>query len=121
MPVLVLSSPQDAHARAVTEQLAGMGEEFRYWSVGDLLTESKLNFNLRESGFDCRIEHEGSGDALRLPDFQSVWLRRPRPIRSKPLPESWMESAVNWETTRAVDAIFRMLPCLWVNNPTAQI
>src|SRR5277367_5455796 len=103
MPVLILSSPSDIHAQRVTEHLSSMGVAFTYWAVGDVLKDYRLLLDLSSSGYECRLTPTSEEKtALSLNDVTAVWLRRPRPVQSHTMPEPWMESAITWETARAL-------------------
>lgn len=127
MSVLILASQSDEHARAVLEHLAGMGVPATCWAAKDLLAHWLLDFRLDNTGQACSLSRQldqtppsQQGGTLDLFDFRSVWLRRPGRVRVQPMPEPWMASLVEWESSRALDAIFRMMPALWVNSPAAE-
>ncbi|HEY9868321.1 MAG TPA: hypothetical protein V6D08_04085 [Candidatus Obscuribacterales bacterium] len=127
MSVLILAPQSDEHARAVLERLAGMAVPATCWAARDLLAHSRLDFRLDNAGAACLLSGQLDqsspslpGESLDLFGFRSVWLRRPGRVRAQPMPERWMESFVEWESSRALDAIFRMIPALWVNSPAAE-
>ncbi len=123
--VLILSSPKDEHAQAVSGHLVEMGVRAAFWSFRQLGGGCRLRFNLDGSGLACRVQFAekglpdaGTGD-LDLSGARSVWFRRPGAVATARLAEPWVESLAQWESSRALQAILRMLPCLWVNSPAA--
>ena len=118
--VLILSSPDDAHAKCVESQLVELGVPCGYWRPKDLLTESSLSFSFNNQGFSCELTTGEASRRLDLETIQSVWYRRPGTIKSTRLPEPWMESLAQRESTQAIEGIFRILRCLWVNHPARQ-
>lgn len=125
MTILILSSASDLHAQAVIAHLTEMGMPVTLWSQQELLDKWRLIFEVSGSGFNCRLRVDNSstdedGQPIDLTQFRAVWLRRPGVIKSIPLPEPWMESLAAWESKRALEAIYRMLPCLWVNHPAKE-
>jgi len=121
--VLILSSPNDVHSKAVAHHLAQFGLEITYWRPQNLLTESLFTFALNEDGFDCQLAADGKerlNTQISLAAIESFWLRRPGSVKSRRMPEGWIESLVEHESSRALEAIFRLLPALWVNHPASQ-
>jgi hypothetical protein len=127
LSVLILAPQSDEHARAVLQHLADMAVPATCWAAKDLLSYSRLDFRLDNSGAACSLG-ERRDESTTRPDtpsidlfaFRSVWLRRPGRVRAQPMPERWMGSLVEWESSRALDAIFRIIPALWVNAPAAE-
>jgi glutathione synthase/RimK-type ligase-like ATP-grasp enzyme len=118
-----VSSPNDVHSNAVARHLDTLGVKFTHWRPQVLISESVLTCELTNRKFDCRVAHCGSGQSLNrieLTDFQAVWLRRPGLVRSAHMPEIWLERFVEHESSQAIESIFRMLNCLWVNDPIRQ-
>jgi glutathione synthase/RimK-type ligase-like ATP-grasp enzyme len=123
LSVLILSSPTDVHSAAVEQHLAEMGLDVIYWRPQIALTESVISFSFHRKGFDCWLEYNQSKErtnAVSLEKFKSVWLRRPGLVKSKRMPEIWIERLAEHESSRAIEGIFRLLPCFWVNHPLKQ-
>lgn len=127
MSVLILSSPKDVHAQAVNRHLVEMGVPATFWHLDRMPGGDRLSYTLSSSGFQCAIDADkqpddqlDAGGRIDLTSFQSVWLRRAGSVKVGPMPEQWMEELVECECTRALDAIFRAMRCLWVNPPAAE-
>jgi glutathione synthase/RimK-type ligase-like ATP-grasp enzyme len=121
LSVLILSSPQDLHSQAVERQLVKLGKSVSYWRPQNLLNDS--TFNLTLGGNEellCRVRMVGEESVLELNQFESVWLRRPGQVKSRPMPASWIERLCEHESTRALQGTFRLWPCFWVNHPQKQ-
>lgn len=122
---LILAPQVDPHAQAVCGHLSSMGVSVRFWSLEDLPTKAKLTYTLDKNSSACTLsgsKAEPESDQMQIDflAFDSVWLRRPGKVKVPSFPEQWVESLVEWECTRAIDAIFRSIPGLWVNPPAKE-
>jgi RimK-like ATP-grasp domain len=123
LSVLILSSPKDVHSQAVEKHLAELGLQVVYWRPQKLLTDSKLTLNLTMDGARCQIQFNNDEHqliSLPLEQIKSVWLRRPGLVKAKAMPEAWIERLAEQESSRALEGVFRLLPCFWVNVPEKQ-
>ena len=124
--VLILGSPSDPHEQSVTNHLRRKGVNPTFWSAPELLKTCALVVEISDDDFDCRVEEPGDQTASKkrtgfsFTGFSSVWLRRPGKVESRALPESWMSGFVERESNRALNAIYRMLSPIWVNDPIAE-
>lgn len=127
MTVLVLSPPTDLHAQAVGQQLSKLQMSVHYLSLSQLL--GQFNFNLTMGAADphCQLEFlsppADSEDKITTLDISAVsatWLRRPGKVKARNVRETWAAKMVESESNRAVEGFFRILPCLWINHPSAQ-
>lgn len=117
MCVLILSTPQDVHAQAVAAQLLELGVEHHYLSFEELITNTKLRFELDADGVAGELR-QGSGGLVDLGSVSAVWFRRPGTVRFSGLPEPWMDAMAGNEAQQAAHGILRALPdCLFVNHP----
>ncbi len=119
MTVLILSSANDVHGQAVERHLQSLGEDVVYWRPKHLLTESTLTWELAEGGLAGSLVSTQADKQwqLDLASISSIWLRRPGRTKAKSMPERWLERLAENESNKALDSIFRLLPCLWVNDP----
>lgn len=132
MSVLILASPQDVHAQDVSKHLNELGVEFTFWSLERLLKDTRLTISLSpraEGGPDPEEKPvpsigvsltPGNEPAREMSQFRSIWYRRAGFVKSVPMPEMWMESLVEWESTKAVEGVFRTVPSFWVNHPARE-
>lgn len=122
---LILAPQVDPHAQAVCGHLNSMGASVRFWGLEDLPSQAKLTYTLSKNNSECilsKSNSESEPDLMQIDflSFDSVWLRRPGKVKVPSFPEQWVESMVEWECTRALDAIFRSIPGLWVNPPAKE-
>jgi glutathione synthase/RimK-type ligase-like ATP-grasp enzyme len=121
--VLILSSPKDPHSKVVAGHLDQLGLAVAYWRPQNLLTETSLTCQISEKGVKLALcftdEHNGQ-KSLSLNALKSIWLRRPGVIRAKPMPEPWIERFVVNESSCALESIFQLIPCSWINHPIRQ-
>lgn len=122
MSVLILASPKDLHAQIVSDHLQEMRVPVQFWELEQLLSTTDLQYSLSSDEACCHLDILSNGvkTKLDLMKFASVWLRRPGKLSPPACPEKWMESLIDWESRRALDAIFRAIPGLWVNPPASE-
>jgi hypothetical protein len=127
MAVLVLSPPTDLHAQTVGQRLAELGMDVQYLSLAQILRQ--FNFSLKLGGSEPRCQLESTPSPIDSPNkqtsldmsaFSAIWLRRPGKVKALAVKEPWAAKMVESESNRAVEGFFRILPCLWVNHPSAQ-
>jgi hypothetical protein len=122
----ILASQQDPHAQAVCGHLDALGVSVNFWELDELPSKVFLHYLLENSSTQCllyqaSLEKAVSRAPLDLMSFDSIWLRRPGKVRVASFPEQWMESLAERECSRALNAMFRSMPGLWVNPPEHQI
>jgi len=117
MTTLILASEQDLHAQSVAAHINRLGVPPVFLHLGDLGERGKLTY---ESASDQLVIQKSDGSRIDFSQIQSVWNRRPGRIKSAVMPEKWIETLIEHESSRALAGIFRTLACLWVNHPAAQ-
>lgn len=115
MKVLILSSEDDQHARAVREILIDMQAEVDFFSLDQLVKSCSLSYELGSSKSLALVER--ADQVLDLTAYFSIWYRRPGTIRSRVFAEPWIDRMVESEARTALDGIFRSLNCRWMNLP----
>lgn len=132
MSILVLSSASDQHVKAVAKELKALSKSVYCLPLDELLAKWRLQFELSQSGFSSTLKTDSikiDGDdadivsatsSLDLKSIEAIWFRRPNALVAKQFPEPWMKSFAQWESERALQAIWRILPCRWVNHPASQ-
>jgi glutathione synthase/RimK-type ligase-like ATP-grasp enzyme len=120
LTILILSSPEDLHAQFVARHLTDVGAQFAYFNLGDLFNNSEVSFSIDDRGWKCAVVSPSIDSRINLEDCQSVWLRRPGKVKAPPMPDEWMEALIEWESRRALEAIFRLMPARWINAPAQQ-
>jgi glutathione synthase/RimK-type ligase-like ATP-grasp enzyme len=111
--VLILSSPDDAHAVSVSKHLHEMKIPVDY-----LLLKEFINPFSYEIGTDrkvCRLDN--AANSLDLFSYSAIWHRRPGKLPSQQFVEPWIGTMVEQETRSTVQAIWKTLVCTWVNSP----
>lgn len=115
MKVLILSSPDDQHAEAVSGFLATMNAQVDMLKLDRFVETCAVSFELGTTNNSCLIER--ATDHLDLSSYFSIWYRRPGAVRAPQFVEPWIGKMVESEARSALDGIFRSLNCLWVNVP----
>ena len=117
MNVLILSTPQDVHAKAVAKHLSALGATHTFFQFDQLINDTKLRLALDTRQSACSLELS-DGSQVNLKEVDAVWFRRPGVVRFSGLPEPWMEAMVRNEGSQVIGGIFRSLnDCLLVNHP----
>ncbi|HEY9732139.1 MAG TPA: hypothetical protein V6C89_09505 [Drouetiella sp.] len=116
MKVLILSSEDDQHAKAVREILLGMKIEVDLFRLDQLIRSCSFSYELGALKNFSSIEKEDDV-VLDLNSYFSVWYRRPGSVRATEFAEPWIGKMVESEARTAIDGIFRSLDCLWMNLP----
>lgn len=107
----------------MAKELAKLGVQVIYWRPQILLSQSQFTLSLGSKEAQCQIQFSNGADqtiAFEPKRVRSVWLRRPGIVRSKPMPEPWIERFCEHESTKALEGAFRLWPCFWVNAPAKQ-
>src|ERR1700693_3852897 len=116
MKVLILASPEDAHAQVVDGHLKDMGVCVDYFHFKELLNQYKVAVRL-EGGSQSYAVDKQNGELVDLSGYSTIWHRRPGRIQANQFIEPWIGQMVEQEARAAIDGIFASLPCLWVNHP----
>jgi glutathione synthase/RimK-type ligase-like ATP-grasp enzyme len=116
MKVLILSSIDDPHAKAVGDLLNTMGVHVDFLKLTDFLETCSVSFELGTSNQVCLLERM-QGD-LNLNEYFSIWYRRPGLVKAPKFVQPWIGRMVESEARSALDGIFRSLSCVWMNLPS---
>ncbi|MBS1955902.1 MAG: hypothetical protein JST89_17085 [Cyanobacteria bacterium SZAS-4] len=113
--VLILSSPEDAHATKVAQHLTELNVQTVFWRYDPFVHDCQLNFAV---GTDRREFKFNNGSAMiDMTSFDSIWHRRPGSLNVKQFFEPWIASMIEVEATHALRGMLYSLPRLWVNFP----
>lgn len=118
--ILIIADPADPHALAVQSHLTDMGCKVAIWQTRHLLQEQKLVYTFGERSTADLLLNQGNPSSLDLHSVDAVWMRRFGQVKAGPALESWIESVVERESTRAVKSLLRNLSCFKVNDPEKQ-
>jgi glutathione synthase/RimK-type ligase-like ATP-grasp enzyme len=116
--VLILSTPQDVHAAAVTNHLTALGAIPLYFSFDRLIADTTVQVTIDAERYARSLTLAGAG-RIDLGEIDAVWSRRPGLIKTSGLPEPWMETMVQNEGFSVVAGLLRSLNCLFVNHPAS--
>jgi len=77
--ILILSSPEDVHARRVAQEIELLGHSARFlnWREAGKGLRASLNYIGKSIEFLIQTEED---KAIRLDDVRSIWTRRPGPL-----------------------------------------
>src|SRR5260370_36863006 len=77
MNVLILSTPQDVHAKAVAKHLSALGARHTFFQFDQLITDTNLRLALDRQQTACSLALS-DGSRVNLNEVDAVWFRRPR-------------------------------------------
>lgn len=117
MSVLIVSSPLDVHAQAVSRALAARGAAFELLDLADFPVRLRLSMHYAGAGRNFELRH-GDGRAIDLSAVQSVWWRRPQPFT---LPDAIVDPDARAfamsEANTAFHGLYQSLDACWINPP----
>lgn len=115
--ILIISSPNDEHSKAVIDKLNQRGEPFTLLDLSQFPRNQKLSIAYSASGnYKYSIILEGRSE-LDLSTCKSVWWRRPQPfISHNELSKEYKHFALN-ECYEAFTGLWHSLDTFWVNPP----
>ncbi len=117
MTVMILASPEDAHAQSVMEVLTGRGVPVELMDLAEFPTRLTLSMRF-ENGARTFALRRPNGERLDLSAIRSVWWRRPELFD---LPPAFLDPAHRGfavsEAAEAFQALYQSLDAFWVNDP----
>ncbi len=114
--VLILSSPDDAHADSVTKHLRQMKLHVDFFRFEEFTRQCSISFSLGMGVNVCLLEREAGN--LDLNSYLSIWHRRPGQVScDTKFPERWIDTMVQQEARNGLDGMLRSLSCTWMNFP----
>jgi glutathione synthase/RimK-type ligase-like ATP-grasp enzyme len=118
MTVLILSSLQDVHARAVIEALAARGDvHTELLDLGDFPQHIMLSIAFDKEARRLELRRPGQRP-LDLAAITSVWWHRPQAFRMPPSIANETHLRYAWsEATTAFHGLYQSMDALWVNSP----
>lgn len=116
--ILVVSSREDDHARAVLDVLDRSSHHVALLDLSTFPRRLGLSLDLSTTeGTDFRLLDDGV-DELPIADCHAVWWRRPQPIELHPtIQGSEDASFAHAECQAAIDGLWSALDAVWVNDP----
>jgi len=117
MAVMLLSSLEDPHARAVMEALRSRDVVVELLDLSDFPTRVALSMAFEDGAHRFVLSRVGGG-RLDLSTISAVWWRRPQPFRlpgtmSDPVHRRFALS----EAATAFSGLYQALEAHWVNDP----
>jgi len=118
MTIIIVSEPQDAHARSVMQSLARLGAtDVVLLNLNDFPQRMALAAYLPVAGDDVFALTLPDGRRLPIDDVRAIWWRRPQPYG---VPMQGMDMHARQfalsETATAFQGMWQCSDCLWVNN-----
>lgn len=116
MHVLILSTPRDEHAQAVSAGLLASGASALIFDLAEF--PQHLGLSMSYTGTASRFRF-GCGDyGLELADCAAVWWRRPQPpVVSPAIIRASHQNFASNECVEALQGLWQSLDCRWVNDP----
>ncbi len=118
MTVLIFSTLQDVHARAVINALAEHGEvQTELIDLGEYPQHLMLSMAFDEGARRFELRRPGE-KPLDLGAVRSVWWRRPQPFQMPPAIKDETHRRYAWsEAGTAFQGLYQSMDALWVNRP----
>ncbi len=122
--IVVISHPQDIHAKAVLEQLQDMAVPARLLNLSDFPRKLSLGIEAGAggaAGVDYRVRLAfAEPPALDFDQVHAIWWRRPQPlgVHDEITRPSHRSFAFN-ECTEALAGLWQTLDARWINHPTS--
>ncbi len=113
--VLILSSPEDAHAAKVVQHLTEFNAESVFWKFDPFVHDCQLNFAVGVERQEFKFNNDGA--SIDMSSFDSIWFRRPGALKVKQFFEPWIANMIEVEATHALRGMLYSLSRLWVNFP----
>src|SRR5271169_2989468 len=117
MLVLILSSLEDVHARAVMEALLERGATAELLDLAEFPAKLALSMEFADGGHRFVLKREGGGQ-LDLSTIGAVWWRRPQPfgLEAAIKDPAHRRFAVS-EAATAFQGLYQSLDAFWINDP----
>jgi glutathione synthase/RimK-type ligase-like ATP-grasp enzyme len=117
MTVLIISSIEDVHARAVTEALLAGGAAVELLDLSEFPVRLALSIAFEDGAHRFILRREGGGQ-LDLSTIGAVWWRRPQPFGlSAALTDPAHRRFATSEAATAFAGLCQSLNAFWVNDP----
>ncbi|MEH3104112.1 MAG: hypothetical protein PGN12_09430 [Sphingomonas phyllosphaerae] len=117
--ILIVSHPDDVHARAVIAEIAGAGGSARILNLSDFPCRAHLTMTMdgvADPALSMRWPDDG--ETLDFDAVGAVWWRRPQPFRLHPeLADPGYGSFAAGECGDAIAGLWHLLDAEWINPP----
>ena len=118
-PILIIGAADEPHAAYIFERLEALGESPVYFDTRRFPTQMKLAFYPGEAQ-NGHLQVDNKSPSIPLNAVQSVYWRYHFGIELSPsITDSFIREMAFREIDSAIGALFRSLPCLWVNSAEA--
>lgn len=114
--ILILSSPEDAHARDVAIHLEKFAASVQFFKYDQFIVDYGFDFRVSSANCAARLKSAESGAVIDLPSVDSIWHRRPGLFKAPSFIEPWIAQLVEAEMRTALTSMFGALDCRWVNR-----
>lgn len=117
--ILIVSHPDDVHARAVIEEIAVAGGDARLLNLSDFPQAAQLTIAWEADGRAERaMRWPQGGEPLPFGDVGAVWWRRPQPMGLHPeLTDPGYRDFAAGECAEAIGGLWHLLDAEWINPP----
>lgn len=117
--ILVISHPQDVHAKAVLEALRTLDAPVRLLNIADFPQQLGLHIEAGGGAYQRQLQLPGEAEALDLAEVGAVWWRRPQsPVLHEAITRPSHRSFAFNECHEALAGLWLTLDeALWVNPP----
>jgi glutathione synthase/RimK-type ligase-like ATP-grasp enzyme len=115
--ILILSHPDDIHARAVTQHLVTGGIPFEILDLSQFPQNARLVMEFGTGGTGLRWQ--AGGQQMDLAQVRAAWWRRPQPFQF----EAGLQSAdfARSECDEVFAGLWQAIPAQWMNPPVQDL
>lgn len=119
MTILIVSTLQDVHARAVMTALAAAGAQLELLDLAEFPQRLALSMAFDPGGRRFALRRRNGDRELDLAEVTAVWWRRPQPFGLSPaLADPAARRFAVSEAMTAFQGLYQSLDALWINDPT---
>jgi hypothetical protein len=122
MSVLIIGSPEEAHAAFMYDKLSRKGGEPVYFDTRRFPECLRLSVNVGPGAdWDCDLGRFRDGDGVEVPldAVRAVYWRYHMGLALPDVADDFLRHMAHREIESTLGSLFRMLPCRWVNSPHA--
>ena len=117
--ILIVSSPNDVHARAIISRLEARGGSYQLLDLSQFPVQSTLTIDYDACGDNSKARWYGDLGPLNFADSHVVWWRRPQPFTIDPaVSDAENRNFAIVEAHSAFSGLWLTLEAFWINHPT---
>jgi hypothetical protein len=119
MAIVVLGSPQEAHAACIYQKIQARGKRAIYWDTRNFPAEMKISLSTGPERNSLGYFSDETGQPFALDEVEAVYWRTHLGFATPPVEDAHLQDMAYREIESTWGSLFRLLPCRWVNSPEA--